>query len=174
MTSVKKAKSFHFWDPSLIVGEGVPKPKCPQWLVGYESHTSGLVGTGAIRTGAKSSLRTDLPLASAHQDHLRMWAQNDQTFRIVRETRNVDLMWNFLRFRCWQLIQIFFRNTVQPKWNTSMKHICEPPVCKLSFPLGNIFWPHQAGKGYGGEVKLIFSVLLLVSIFTERFSEGSG
>lgn len=61
---------------------------------------SGLVGTGAVRTEAKSSLRTDLPVASVHQDHLRMWAQDDQIFRIVRETRNIDLMWNFLRFRC--------------------------------------------------------------------------
>lgn len=160
-------------------GAESPKLKCPHWLVGYKSDTSRFLETKTIRTKARFSLRKDLPLASAHQDHLRMWAQDDQIFRIVKETGIVDLMWHFLRFRCWQLIQIYFRNTVQAKWNTSSMAgwACEPLVCKHSFYWGTskiIFWLCQEDKGYGGEVKLIFSVLLLVSIFTERFGEGSG
>lgn len=36
-----------------------------------------------------------------------------------------------------------------------------------------IFWPRQADGACGGQVNFIFSVLLLVGIFTERFGEGS-
>lgn len=51
------------------------------------------------------------------------------------------------------------------------------PGCKLNFCLGNItlvFWPSQADDAYRGQVNFMFSVLLLVSIFTERFGEESG
>lgn len=111
-TSVKKAKSFLFWAPSFVGG---PKPKCPQGLVGNESDISGLVGTRHPGRKPHPVWGQTCPLVSAHHDHLWMLAQDDQIFRILRETRNVGFMWNFLRFRCWQLIQIFFKNIVQAK-----------------------------------------------------------
>lgn len=36
-----------------------------------------------------------------------------------------------------------------------------------------IVWPRQADEACGAQVNFTFSVLLLVSTFTERFGEGS-
>lgn len=87
-------------------------------------------------------------------------------------------MWNFLSFTCWQLTT-FLKTQSRPN---KIHHWRLGGPTDHQFANEDFIWPtfraiswlSQADKVYGREVKLIFSVLLLVSIFTERFGEGGG